>query len=346
MNLSNDESAPTQEWCWGLPFEGIRPLQMDERVGLEREVKVGRSSFWRWGCGFPLLIWALLGTLLIAVPIVAQKLGAGLMGRNFDVINSVFAGIAAFLIFSPSFGWLRARDLKTWSRDASADLEANSVSIYRAAMEKYRVETDVEAPEATIPDFPAHELHALEVLSASRRILTRNGERVLGHQTALAVEIAQTPPSAGRAAAWTTPLPPTAVRGEGEGLNRRDLCSAEREEIERYARKVWKPFLWPAIGFSSWVGIPLALHFADGTPIAPIAYFFGAIGIWLDWNLARTVLFARRLLRDAEGGIALVVRFSPNSSEPDLPQSAEFLPLSGVGWTVDGQSSAWRHSNF
>ena len=347
MNSVDDNSPSMREWCNGLPLQRVRELGPQERSELETEVQRARSGVWRWGCGFPLLMWGALMILVTGLQSASEKLRSGFMGQNFDAINSVLAGIAVFLFCVPSVGWLRARDWRRWRRDALADLDANSVSVYRDAVEK-AVQKQEGDPDLLEKVAPSLREHSLEVLSASRRILTCDGERVSGHQMAPATKIAETPPAAARAAAWTTPLTPTALREEGEGLNRRDLSLGEREEIERYAGKMWKPLLWPAIGFSSWIGIPLTLHLVTQTPTKPepMAYFVGAMAVWFNWNLARTVWLSRRLQRDAAGGTALVVRFLPDPAEPELPQSGEFLPLSGVEWTVDGQPSAWRHHSI
>jgi hypothetical protein len=78
------------------------------------------------------------------------------------------------------------------------------------------------------------------------------------------------------------------------------------------------------------------LHFAE-TAIAI------ALAVWSDFELVRVWLLRSRFKSDLdEGWVAIVKLPNDPGQEEQLDSFAEFLPESGVEWTIDGLPAVWR----
>lgn len=349
MNSADtNRMSPTREWCWGLPLVATRSLAPQERVELEEERRAQHGGCWGWGCGFPLI---LIGAVLGAVFISETFATFFKTQRGTDLGAVLTFALILLTVLAPAYALLRAKDLDKWGTGAFEDLRENRVSVYQGTSPQAEAKlwgdgssspsSPWKAPQAQTG--PPRE-HTLEVLSASRRVWTWEGQRVGKRLAALPAEIAEVPDSATRAAAWASPLPQTALREASENATRRDLSHAEREEVTRHAKKLWKRPLWPAIGLSAWIGIPLSLHLLTHTPLKlePMAYFIGAMALWCNGNLVSFVVVSRRLSHDLQNGFVVAARFAPDENEPNAPQSVEVLPTSGIEWTRNGAAAPWR----
>jgi len=114
----------------------------------------------------------------------------------------------------------------------------------------------------------------------------------------------------------------------------RRLSDAEAGELTTHSQaRLWSwVLLWPAIIGTGWIVTALRGE-------RPALGALGVVGfVWIALGLRRTARIREALRRDAAANAAVVV---PGTAEE--PEH-EFLPESGIVWTVAGTRAQWRLS--
>ncbi|HET9471347.1 MAG TPA: hypothetical protein VFO24_09605, partial [Usitatibacter sp.] len=145
-------------------------------------------------------------------------------------------------------------------------------------------------------------------------------------------EVASSPPGAAIAAQWLEPIAhndaATLLRGQ------RELSTAEREELRRFARRLWRRPLPFAIGFTLYFFVPLATLLQEGLRESRADGFLFLLMAWvtlrIDTAFARALWHARRLEQDAREGRIVILRTDPITppvtDEAPPPESASPPP--------------------
>jgi hypothetical protein len=260
---------------------------------------------------------------------------------------------------------LLARDAFRRSRGLRRDLSVGVVKRFagRLGPDTVADETLLFLQKARLIPRDAEGEWWIEVLAGSGRVWRVRGELVRHWIVALSAEVPEPPPVAAVAAQW---LEPVAESQEGTLLGgRRELSEAEREELRRFAGRLWRhPLPW-AVGFTLWLSMPVTVLIFAGHSDSGVDWwirfaFLAAVTLWIDLHLLRALWIARRLQQDAREGQVLIFRTHPGPApvpseggltKPDeplekerdlLPETVEVLPQSQWCWTEDGRPAAWR----
>ena len=325
------------EWCMGLPLTQRRELDEAERQKLQRQVN------FLHGCGIGLLL--LYPALAAFVCIVAW---ATSMSVEETKAALVVGGILVSVVILPVL-LLSVRDILHRRRALLSDLSAQSVKRFAgvftpgAGGEDFakKLRRACFAPDKTTGEW------SIEVLAASGRVWRVQDQPVKAWMNAPIMELARTPEMASIAAQWLQPVPlPTPDKVMG---GQREMSPAEREELRRYARRLWLRPLPVAIGLTLWAGIPLSLqlfshHAANRKSSVPFSILVGLAAL-TDAQFVTALRLSRRMQRDGQIGRVAIVRVE--HSDPARPAGPviEILPLARREWTRAGQPASWRMSD-
>lgn len=319
-------------WCAGFPQSGRRELTPAEVA--ELQAMAGR--FLAQG----------RGGLAVVVALLVGALAAGI---QYSATRNVSLAIGFALFLSVSViplalmltrDWLtRANTLRRdaasgWLRQFTGQLAAGSADETRERLLRRRL---------LLPD--AHRHQWFEVLPHSSLVWTANGHRIPSWVRAIPNVVAGVPEFAAMAAEWVSPVDQPG--SEGLHLNFRDLTPAECDEVRRHSHKLLLRPLGSALLFTIWALFPWLTGSFKEVPSA--MFVFGAIAAWAWWNVVRVLGIASKLRRDAENGRVVIVRRAVESvgqptGSPILAPPDEFLPESGMPWTMNEQAAPWRRS--
>lgn len=195
-----------------------------------------------------------------------------------------------------------------------------------------------------LPDPQRHQW--FEVLPQSSLVWTANGHRLPTWVRAMPSVLAGVPEFAATAAQWVSPVDQPG--SEGIHLNFRDLSPAECDEVRKHSHKLLLRPLGGALLFTMWAMLPWLTGSFKEVPTA--MFIFGGIAAWSWWNVVRVLGIVAKLRRDAEIARVVIVRRTvetegQDSGSPVLAPPDEFLPESGLPWTVNEQPAPWRRSS-
>lgn len=148
-----------------------------------------------------------------------------------------------------------------------------------------------------------------------------------------------TPEYAAIASRWTRPLEtPSGVID----YNRRGLSDGERDELRGSAPRVGalRGTLIAAVNAIALANATDPIR-GEGEPLPTILSL--VIAIWADVELASLLNMRRRINADAREGWVAIVKASAGEQEPPRPGGiVEYLPKTGLEWTIDGLPAPWR----
>lgn len=148
-----------------------------------------------------------------------------------------------------------------------------------------------------------------------------------------------TPEYATIASRWTRPVEtPSGVID----FNRRGLSDGELAELRRSAPSVGtiRGALIAAVNLLALANGGEALR-GHGEALPTLLAV--AIAVWADVELASLVRMRRRINADArEGWVAIVKSATQDRAIPRLGEIVEYLPKTGLEWTIDGLPAPWR----
>lgn len=339
MSASPEKS--TTEWCAGLPLVQQRPLTLEERDDLRREVVRRRGR----GIGI-VALFLVLGTLF--------AFAAARTSPTAEAAQSVLTvGLILLLMVGLPATILLARDAFRQSKALSRDLKAGTVKRFAGPLPDVSHDRTLQQlrQRGLLSAGPGED-GALEVLSASGRIWRVHDRPVAGWLVTQTVEVAETPPFAHIAAQWLQPV----RKEDGATLfaGARDLSAAECEELCRYARRLWLRLLPLALGLTLWLCMPITVLIVRGNLYSRLDWirfvFLAAVTISCDVSFAASLLASRRLRRDERAGRVLIVRLEgdtpleteANAEPPVEAGTIELLPVSRWVWTENGSPATWR----
>jgi hypothetical protein len=339
------------EWCAGMPLAMRRPLDEGERRRLGDEA---RRLRWRgWG-------------VVLLYPVLAAAFAlAAARSHEFSPLSQGILAVGAILLFALCLPVqiLVARDAFARSRGLSQDRRCGFIKRYAGELDARAGadQTLLLLRRARLIPADSSGEWSIEVLPASRRVWRVRDRSVAGWIVARAVEVADTPEVAAIAAQW---LEPAGRIGNATLLGgQRELSGAEREELCRYARRLWlRPLPW-AIGLTLWLSMPVAVLIVEGNLHSRgdwIRFALLALAtLWMDAAFLRGLWVAGRLRRDAAAGHVMILRPEPGGPPPpegeawppatgaagpdaEEPVTLEVLPFSHWLWTEDSRPASWR----
>jgi len=118
-----------------------------------------------------------------------------------------------------------------------------------------------------------------------------------------------------------------------QGMQRRLSDDEARELATHVQARLWSWWLvWPGVIGTGWIVAALRGE-------RPALGALGIVGfVWISFRLWRTAVIRKALRKDAAAGVAVGV--PARMEEPEH----EFLPESGMVWTVAGRPAEWRLS--
>ena len=120
--------------------------------------------------------------------------------------------------------------------------------------------------------------------------------------------------------------------GEQRHGTQRNLSDAEAQELATHSQaQLWTWYLvWPALIGTGWIVAALRGE-------RPALGALGVVGfLWIAFRLWRMARIRHALRKDAAMGVAVAV-----PSKGEEPEH-EFLPESGMIWTIAGVPAEWR----
>lgn len=335
MQAFEIQNTAQEEWCLGWKLTGTRPLTAAELDDLQRESNRLRRAIWGFGCGCPILFFAPFFIFAILYD----------MGRSNPAAAEWAAAGLLIALLPSAWTMLRANDANNQNRGRPDDLRAGIVKRFAGSPENSE-QPDLLANQDA--NSSLNESPWIEVLPHSQQIFSINGTRPKKWIAAPIALLASMPENASSAAYWHG-------AGGGDDVTLRSLSHAEKEEVLKHSRTIWRRPFVGAIIFDVWIGLPVVLHWTTGAPIRmePMAYFLIAMALWSNWTLWRSFALSRNLVRDGESGQAAL--FRPPLKQENLTADApselraalwEVLPHSGMIWTADGRPSAWRKAKM
>ena len=261
----------------------------------------------------------------------------------------VVGGILLGVVIGP-FLLLGVRDIVQRRKALLSDLSAQSVKRFAGVFTpgtggeafRQRLPRPQFAPDQTTGEW------SIEVLAASGRVWRVQDQPVKMWMMVPIVQVAQTPEMASIAAQW---LQPVARSEQGTLLSgRRDLSPGERDELRRFARRLWLRPLPAALGLSLWLGALLGLMLSQGRLPPTIdgrvhLAFLALLTVVSDALLASALRTARRMCQDAHAGQVIIVQVEQVAEGREPSDVVEVLPLAGRQWTAAGRPAAWRMSD-
>lgn len=332
MSSANTESRETA-WCAGFPQSGRRDLTPAEIA--ELQAMAGR--FLTQGRGALAVVLALLGWSLVAGLQYATTRNLP-VALGFGLFLSVSIIPLASMLTRDWFARahaLRQDAASGWLRQFTGQLAAGAADETRERLLRRRL----LFPDPQRPQW-------FEVLPRSSLVWTANGHRIPTWVRAIPSVLAAVPEYAATAAQWVSPVDQPG--SEGIHLNFRDLSSAESDEVRRHSHKLLLRPMGGALLFSVWALFPWLSGSFKEVPAA--MFFFGGVAAWSWWNVVRVLSVVAKLRRDAEVARVVIVRRSvepagEDGGAPELAPADEFLPESGLPWTVNAQPAPWRRTS-
>jgi hypothetical protein len=327
--------SETRLWFAGLEVTGPVELTNRDEVRLRRLVRSRRTLVGAAFLGGPAAI-ALLG-LAIAVSARALRRELG------DAAETAFSaalvtGILFTLFLVLPVSLLLARD--AWRQYRVAVRAKRGGTLYRC---RGRI-ADVVCARKTwerIVDSGLLRATALEldVFDDSGLLWRVNGVEVDRWIQLPRGVTTQTPEYATIASRWTRPVEtPTGVID----FNRRGLSDGELAELRGSAPRVGaiRGTLIAAVNLLAIANGAAALR-GQGEAIPTVLAI--AIATWADIELASLVNLRRRIVADARAGwVAIVKSAMQERAIPRPGEIVEYLPKTGLEWTIDGLPAPWR----
>jgi hypothetical protein len=148
-----------------------------------------------------------------------------------------------------------------------------------------------------------------------------------------------TPEYAAIASRWTKPIEtPTGVID----FNRRGLSDGELAELRGSAPRVGvlRGALITAVNA---LALANAVRVLQGEGEALQTVLALVIAVWADVELASLVSMRRRIDADVREGWVAIVKSNAAQSDAPRPEAVvEYLPRTGLEWTIDGLPAPWR----
>jgi len=315
-----------------LLFAGSRPLAPEERQELLEQSRRCRRGAW---------------LRIAAIPVgLALIVASGYALPRSDTVAIAVGSIAAiYVLLGTAILLSLALDRFRWARGLRADLAPGTVHAFEGDPSSLPpFEPTVRALRRKgrlLPD-PARTAR-LEVLPASSLVWRIDGARPPAWIKALVARVARTPAAASVAARWVRPV---AVAGGGVAMaNQRALSPEEISELRSLVhRNVARLVLMSLL--AAFLVAQAAFRWRELGGAIPFFITAGAVFIVL--RLAREIQARWRFRRDAVAGRVVIVQSDPvpgPDGEPTPGPTIEFLPVSRIPWTRNGEAYAWRALN-
>ena len=335
----------TTEWCAGLPLVETRPLDSRTRQLLQQEEQKYRKR----GYGTLALYAIAVGLFILAAVIAPSDPEETKSLLIFAVFILTAVGLPVILLITREFSGRR--------KSLSQDLTTGIVKHFAGRSGVIPVGDEVwqQMREAHLIPNDLHAEWSMDVLAASGRVWQISGQPIKRWQVVRTVEIATTPAYAAVATQWLQPVespgPTPLLAGQ------RAMSPAEREELRRYAGRLWRRPLPTAIALTLWCAFPMASILMKGSLNTTEDWFsfvvLAAFTIANDGWLLKTVQDARKLMQDEKAGYVVMVRatdaspgqpatiVTPGIQAPETDVH-EVLVVSRKIWTRGGYPVSWR----
>ena len=323
-NVAPPSAPDVTTRCFGYPKVASRRLKDAEVLALHGERRAQLVH-----------LFALLA-LPVAAPTALVML-AMLLGLSATL--AVMLGTGGFL-FATGIAILQARDgmrRRSWTaKDLAAEIVFTFAGPYNDADPAARFvlqdgPSDVSQEQPNAVEF--------ELLAASGRLWSVNGERRTDCIRLPAARVANLPGHAQIAAQWVRPIPYEMPDMQRVHAGTRPLSSAELAELRRHSRQAWRTALvsrgfWillATVWLSRWI---LGEKTNALLTVAVVAAAMAAL------RVVKGVRTSRVLRLDVDVGVVEIFRFE---SEPEgLSPPVELLPVSRIPWSEAGVPTAWR----
>ncbi|MCM2315221.1 MAG: hypothetical protein NDJ92_08725 [Thermoanaerobaculia bacterium] len=322
-------------WFAGLPVSGRVALDERDRLRLRRLVRSRRTLAGAAFLGGPAAI-ALLGfTVAISTRALRRDLGAS---AETAFSAAVVVGILFTLFAVLPVSILVARD--AWRQYRVAVRAQRGGALYRCRGPIADVVVDRRTWERIVDSglLRGAELE-LDVFDDSGLLWRIGGVEVDRWIQLPRGVTTSTPEYAAIASRWTKPIEtPTGVID----YNRRGLSDGELAELRGSAPSVGvlRGTLIAAVNLLALANAAEVLR-GNGEPLQTLLAL--VIAVWADVELASLVNIRRRIDADAREGWVAIVK--SKADEPEAPREGavvEYLPRTGLEWTVDGLPAPWR----
>ncbi|MCC2672887.1 MAG: hypothetical protein K0Q72_5359 [Armatimonadetes bacterium] len=325
--MAPDPDTKETAWCAGFPQSGQRQLEYPELQEVTRQAT--RFTRQAWGS-------LAAGPGLFALLLVALGISA-LSGRVPGWLSML---LVLDFLYTP-LGVMLGRDWLLRAAALRKDAAEGWVRQYAGHLNPADPPDEIRARllRRQFLDSDPRPQQWFEVLPHSCRVWTANGRRAATWISAPPNLVAVVPDYAATAAEWVEPA--THAGGEGMHVNMRELSPTEIQELDRHRRRLVLRPLVPALLFTLWATMPLAMGTAGDYPFG--LFVVGGFAVWSWLSFSRVVALAGRVKRDLEGGRVVIVRRETPGAEA-LSAAEEFLPESGLPWSAGERPASWRMS--
>lgn len=322
-------------WFGGLPVSGRVALDERDKVRLRRLVRSRRTLAGAAFLGGP----AAIALFMFAVAISARALSRDLGGRAETAFSAaVIVGILLTLFAVLPVSILVARD--AWRQYRVAVRAQRGGVLYRCHGPIADTVVDRKTWERIVDSglLRGGELE-LDVFDDSGLLWRIGGVEVDRWIQLPRGVTTSTPEYATIASRWTRPIEtPTGVID----FNRRGLSDGELAELRGSAPRVGivRGALIAAVNLVALANAIEVLR-GHGQPLQAVLSL--VIAVWADVELASLVSMRRKIDTDArEGWVAIVKSNADEAVVPHEGAVVEYLPRTGLEWTIDGLPAPWR----
>lgn len=344
--MTNPINAQEEEiWCGGLPLAFRRPLAPEEQDSITRYWQKHRRWYGAVGVAIPLL----LVILFVSVRFIFQTFPP----ETAPLAAALAALVGILILIALLFlGWLEGSNIRGLTQDRTRGMVLHFEGVMQPNEMDAVQKAFLSPPRTILPALirDTQSPQSLEILAGSKRVWTINDQPafltcVFAHPR----HIAKTPEFAAIAEQWLQPVP---TQGNAEEVlsGQRDLSPAEKQELRQASRRVWQPHLLTSGLLTAWFVLSILVRtgsrpwYESGG-----AWFFLIMTLLFDTFFVFAVLAARRLLRDALIGKAIIVRRKMSVQQTTLRpdpngqlMTVEILPFSRRLWTREGKPAPWR----
>lgn len=331
----------TISWCAGLPESEIRPMTESEIIVLGSEV----TGFYRKIA----VVLCLIPVILLFCVVIYQ-----ILPDNIQVVQNFLLAIAIMVIaLIIPLEIVFIRDCLVRSKGLKADLRSGEIRRFEGEL-KCIDPADETQKYLLIRSFLRPDIEALqelELLSSTLRIHSVNGQHLRWWKAASVEQTAIRPEIANIASQWLDPVSETSDGTLYAG--KRELSVDELEELRKKQNGMWRKNTIPAVFFSLWVLAAIIGWHYSATPLSVgiriRMIIFGIVALTNDIVFAINAISAHKVYQDRMLESVIIVR-RPLSAEEKLPGTTynsdfreyEFLPISRLLWTEEGQPASWR----